>query len=299
MADGYIGDPVVIDHLLVALIAGGHALLEGVPGVAKTTVAKRFADTLGGSFNRIQFTQDLLPGDVTGSQVFNMQTREFELHPGPIFANVVLGDEINRAPPKAQSALLEAMQERQVTIDGKTLSLPDPFLVLATRNPTEQTGVYPLPEAQIDRFLIRIRMEYPSLDDEIELLSRWSESPPRPRAWLDSAQIIALRRQALSIHVSADINRYIAELAAESRQDTRVQLGASPRAALALLLACRARALLDGRDHVLPDDVRALIQAVWAHRIVLNLDAQMAGLGGEHLIDEWLRSIEFKGPANT
>ena len=232
------------------------------------------------------------------TQVFNMQSREFELHPGPVFAHVVLGDEINRAPPKAQSALLEAMQERQVTIDGKTLELPNPFIVLATRNPTEQTGVYPLPEAQVDRFLIRICMGYPSLDDEVALLTRWSEVTSPPEHILSPGQILEFRKLARAIHVAPEINRYIAELAAASRADSRVQLGASPRAAIALSRACRAQALLEGRSHVIPDDVRGLIHSVWGHRIVLNVDAQLTGIDSDPLLTEWIRMIDYRGPAN-
>ena len=298
MAEGYIGPESVVDELLMALLASGHVLLEGVPGIAKTTVAKRFSDCLGCTFSRVQFTQDILPGDITGAHIFNMQSRSFELHQGPIFANVVLGDEINRAPPKVQSALLEAMQEQQVTIDGKTMTLPDPFLVLATRNPIEQAGVYPLPEAQIDRFLVCISMGYPTAEDEARMLRTWRAKLKPPTPILNGEAIKSLREAVDEVHLAPELETYIVSLANASRNDARVELGASPRASLALARAARAWAYLYGRDHVLPEDIRSILSSVWSHRLVLTPEAQMNGVDGATVIQDLVEQIEFRGPAS-
>ncbi|MCB9611871.1 MAG: MoxR family ATPase [Sandaracinus sp.] len=276
---------------MVSLIAGGHALLEGVPGVAKTTLVKAFASTLGLSFRRIQFTPDLLPADITGTYVLSPRDGTFQLREGPLFANVVLGDEINRAPAKTQSALLEAMQERQVTIEGETRALPSPFLVLATQNPVEQAGTYPLPEAQIDRFLVRLLLGYPSAKDERGVLRRFLEGAPSARTMLSPDDVMRLRQLAASVHVQDEVIDYVVRLAAFTREHARVFLGASPRASLALMQAARARALMDGRGFVLPDDVKALAVPVLAHRLVLTPEAEMEGTRPERVVQQALEQV--------
>ena len=294
----YIGPPSVIDLLLTALLAPGHALLEGVPGVAKTTLAKAFSVTLGCDFRRIQFTPDMLPADITGSYILNMRDHEFVLRHGPVFAHVVLGDEINRAPAKTQSALLEAMQERQVTIEGQTLPLPDPFLVLATQNPLEQESVYPLPEAQVDRFLMKIVMGYPSEVDERRMLATYDQPRGAVRAVLDPDTVRALRAETDRVHVSAAVRDYIVALARATRDHRRVRLGASPRAALGLMRAAKAHALLAGRAFVLPDDVRGLAEPVLAHRMVMTPEAELDGVDGSDVVTETLAKIPYRGPAD-
>ncbi|MEE2755951.1 MAG: MoxR family ATPase [Myxococcota bacterium] len=298
MARGFVGPQAITDLLLVSLFSAGHVLLEGVPGVAKTTVARRFSDCLGCQFSRVQFTQDLLPSDVTGTHIFNMQNRQFEIQKGPIFSQIVLGDEINRAPPKAQSALLEAMQEQQVTIDGRTFDLPDPFLVIATRNPIEQAGVYPLPEAQIDRFLICIKMDYPSHEDEVTMLSSWRRRPKPAQPVLDAAQIAAIRSKVMDVHVSTPIAKYVVDLAQATRNDARTRLGISPRGAVSLLQASRSNALLDGRDYVIPDDIKLMFRPVLSHRLILTPESQFNGHTTNDVLDACLGSVEFSGPAS-
>jgi MoxR-like ATPase len=273
----YIGDQEVPELLLTALLARGHVLLEGVPGVAKTTLVKAFAKTLGCGFRRIQFTPDLLPADITGTYVLSPKDGVFQLREGPIFANVVLGDEINRAPAKTQSALLEAMQEQQVTVEGDTRPLPLPFIVLATQNPVEQAGTYPLPEAQIDRFLVRLVIGYPNESDEKAILSRFMGAPPTPRAILDPETILEMQAMVQTVHVEEEVLEYCVRLARFTRQHARVYLGASPRASLGLLQAARARALCSGRAYVLPDDIKALASVVLSHRLVLTPEAEMEG----------------------
>ena len=295
----YIGPVTVPDLLLTAIVVGGHVLLEGVPGVAKTTLAKAFAVTLGCDFKRIQFTPDMLPADITGSYILNMRDHEFVLRRGPVFANVVLGDEINRAPAKTQSALLEAMQERQVTIEGQTLALPDPFLVLATQNPLEQEGVYPLPEAQVDRFLLKVEMGYPSVDDEALMLATYGQPRPVVEPVLDAETLRALRAAAEAVHVSDAVREYVVGLTRFTRGHRRVRLGASPRAALGLMQAAKAVALLDARDFALPDDVRTLAPFVLSHRLVMSPEAELDGFAGRDVVDEALTQVRYKGPADT
>jgi len=287
----YVGPKEIPELLLVCLLGRGHVLLEGVPGVAKTTLVKAFAGTLGCSFRRIQFTPDLLPADITGTFVLSPRDGTFSLREGPIFANVVLGDEINRAPAKTQSALLEAMQEMQVTVEGDTRPLPNPFLVLATQNPVEQAGTYPLPEAQIDRFLIRLVIGYPNPDDERAMLRRFMSGMPKPRKILSPQDILQLQHLALSIHVEDEVLDYVVRLAAWTREHARLYLGISPRASLALVQAARARALLHGRAYVLPDDVRALAVPVLAHRLVLTPEAEMDGARPEAIMQQALRTV--------
>ncbi len=289
----YQGPSSVIDALLVGLVARGHILLEGVPGVAKTTLVKAFAETVAGVFRRVQFTPDLLPSDITGTHVLDMRTNEFVLRRGPIFANVVLGDEINRAPAKTQSALLEAMQEAQVTIEGTTVVLPQPFIVLATQNPVEQEGVYALPEAQLDRFLVKIRMGYPDEADEVMMLAAHGAGAPTVRPVLSVDRVLELSTLAEAVGVSDTIRRYVVRLAQWTREAAPVVLGASPRASLALMRAARARALLSGRDFVNVEDVRALVGVVYAHRLVLTSAALLEGTEPGDLLRAAVRAVPY------
>ncbi len=293
----YVGPREVSELLLICLLARGHVLLEGVPGVAKTTLVKAFAATLGCSFRRIQFTPDLLPADITGTYVLSPRTGEFQLREGPLFANVVLGDEINRAPAKTQSALLEAMQESQVTIEGDTRPLPQPFIVLATQNPVEQAGTYPLPEAQIDRFLVRLLIGYPDAKDELNILLRHMDPVAVPRRVLEPGEILAMQELVHGVHVETEILEYVVRLAQYTRQHSRVYLGASPRASLAVTQAARARALVNGRPFVIPDDIKALAVSVLAHRLVLTPEAEMEGVARESIIENALEQVPHRWEA--
>lgn len=287
----YVGPREIPEMLLVSLLSRGHALLEGVPGVAKTTLVKAFASTLGCSFRRIQFTPDLLPADITGTFVLSPRDGTFSLREGPVFANVVLGDEINRAPAKTQSALLEAMQERQVTIEGETRALPNPFLVLATQNPVEHAGTYPLPEAQIDRFLVRIVLGYPDRKEERWMLRRFLTAPAHPSTVLSPQDIMQLQTMVEGIHVEDEVLDYVVRLADFTRNHARLFLGVSPRASLALIRAARARALMSGRSYALPDDVKALAVPVLAHRLVLTPEAEMEGNRPDRIVREALDQV--------
>ena len=287
----YVGSPAPVDAMLVALLACGHALLEGVPGVAKTTLVKAFATAIGCSVRRVQFTPDLLPADITGTYVLSPRDGTFALRAGPIFANVVIADEINRAPAKTQSALLEAMQERQVTIEGDRFELPAPFLVMATQNPIDLEGTYPLPEAQIDRFLVRVPMSYPSPRDEARMLKTHGADPPSARPVLDARDVADLQAAAARVHVDDDLLDYAVALAGATRAHPRVALGASPRATLALVQASKSCALMEGRPFVTPDDVRAVAPAVLAHRIVMTADAEADPGARERVVDEALARV--------
>ena len=290
----YVGPRSVPEMLLVSLLARGHALLEGVPGVAKTTLCKAFAATLGCDFRRIQFTPDLLPADITGTYVLSPKENVFQLREGPIFANVVLGDEINRAPAKTQSALLEAMQEFQATIEGDTRPLPSPFIVLATQNPVEQAGTYPLPEAQIDRFIIRLLIGYPTPQDEKGILRRFTDSQPKARKILEPEQILTMQHLVDRVHVEDSILDFVVRLAGFTREHARLFLGASPRASLALIRAARARALIFGRGFVLPDDIKRLATQVLAHRLVLTPEAEMEGTQTEGIVRQALDQVPHR-----
>lgn len=289
----YIGPERTIEALLIALFARGHILLEGVPGVAKTTLVRAFSRTLNSDFSRIQFTPDLLPSDITGTYVPNLQTNEFILRRGPIFANIVLGDEINRAPAKTQSALLEAMQERQVTIDGTTHQLDAPFLVLATQNPVEQEGVYALPEAQLDRFLLKIVIDYPTPEQEFRVMKTHQVAPEPVEPILEADDIAMLRKAVEAVHISDELIRYIVALGNFTRNHDQTSLGASPRAALALLKAAKARAVVHGRDYVLPDDVRILSPSVLAHRVLLLPEAQLGGVEARDIVRQALKQVRY------
>ena len=281
-----IGLEVEIDLLLAALLARGHALLEGVPGVAKTLLARSFAAALGAEFQRIQFTPDLLPADVTGGTILDRRTGEFVLRKGPLFTQVLLADEINRSPAKTQAALLEAMQERQVTLDGRSLPLPDPFLVLATQNPVEEEGVYRLPEAQLDRFLVRVPFPYPSLADEMRILRTHARAQAPPQAVATVAEIRQAQAALEEIPVCDGVLRTAGELARETRRHPAILLGLSPRASLSLVTAARARAALEGRPFVIHEDLRALLDPVLSHRLILKPEAEMDGLKARAVLEE-------------
>jgi MoxR-like ATPase len=280
--------------MLLALLARGHVLLEGVPGVAKTTLVKAFALTLGCSVRRVQFTPDLLPADITGTYVLNPRDGSFSLRAGPIFANVVLADEINRAPAKTQSALLEAMQERQVTIEGDRFELPDPFFVLATQNPIDLEGTYPLPEAQIDRFLVRVHMGYPAEKDEVAMLRAHGVAPPSPFVVLNPADALQLQSIAARVHVEDDVFAYAVALSQYTRQHPRVVLGASPRASLGLLRAAKAHAVLGGRGFVTPDDVRTVAPHVLAHRLILVPELEGDPRARASLVEEAITKVSYR-----
>jgi MoxR-like ATPase len=264
------GKPGAIRHAVVALLARGHLLIEDVPGVGKTTLARALAQSIGGTFHRIQFTSDLLPSDVVGVSILDPKSAEFEFRAGPVFANLVLADEINRTPPRTQSALLEAMNEGQVSVDGRTYPLEAPFLVMATQNAEERYGTYPLPESQMDRFLLRIRIDYPSAEDERRILLESAGRPEDTRLEpvLSVAQVRALQEAAERVHLSAELADYIVAVARETRRSPHLSLGVSPRGQLAWRNAARAAALAEGRDYVLPDDLKSLVGPVLAHRIV-------------------------------
>ena len=293
IAKVYIGSPTTTELLLVALLARGHVLLEGVPGIAKTTLVKTFARTLGCRFRRIQFTPDLLPSDITGTFVLDQKKSDFELRRGPIFANVVLGDEINRAPAKTQSALLESMQECQVTIEGTTLALEPPFMVLATQNPVEEEGVYLLPEAQVDRFLFKLVLDYPSAEEEQRFLRTYNAPLPEVQQVLGPEAILTLGTAAEAVHIEAELIDYIVRLVRYTRSHPRVLLGVSPRGAFMLMRAAKVRALLRGRPFVLPDDVRLLVPHVINHRIVLTAEAELEGQRPSGIAAEALERVPF------
>lgn len=274
-----VGKRALLEMMMASVLAGGHILLEDFPGLGKTLIARSFAKALGLDFKRIQFTPDLLPGDITGGYIFNRTKNKFELRKGAIFANIVLADEINRASPKTQSALLEAMQEGQVTIEGETLALPEPFLVLATQNPIEYEGTFPLPEAQLDRFMLKLKVGYPDLDEEKMILRRRRERK-QDEITLSQVtkpkQILSLREAVETVHVDADLEEYIATLVSASRTDRRVAVGASPRGSLAFLKMARANAALEGRDYITPDDVKRYAMPVMGHRIILQPEYWMS-----------------------
>jgi MoxR-like ATPase len=323
-----VGQGGLLDGLLVSLLAGGHVLLEGVPGLAKTLTVKTLAQAVACEFRRVQFTPDLLPADVTGTQVYDERSRDFFTRQGPVFANLLLADEINRAPAKVQSALLEAMQERQVTIGGETLPLPDPFMVLATQNPIEQEGTYPLPEAQVDRFMLKLLLGYPDRAEELSILRRWSgRVAPEPGVACTVGDILAARDAVHDVHMDERIEQYIVSLvwatrepakaAEESRERLRarrdlndaqrrvweqaaqnleqcrdlIEYGASPRASIFLALTARAHAVLQGRGFVLPDDVIAVAPAVLRHRVIVSYEAEAEGINTDQIVERVLRTV--------
>ncbi|MDP9416335.1 MAG: MoxR family ATPase [Actinomycetota bacterium] len=293
------GKPQAVKLALTVLLAEGHLLIEDVPGVGKTMLAKALARSVDCSVRRIQFTPDLLPSDVTGVSVFNQESRDFEFKPGAVFANVVVGDEINRASPKTQSALLECMEEQQVTVDGVTYHLEPPFIVVATQNPVEMEGTYPLPEAQRDRFMARVSMGYPSLSAELEMLDSHGRTSPlddlEPVA--DAQDIAKLIEAVRSVHVADDVRRYVVDLVSATRTSPELRLGASPRATLQLLRAARAAAALDNRDYVLPDDIQELAVPVLAHRLLPTADAQISRRTTEQIVTDLLARVPLPSSA--
>jgi MoxR-like ATPase len=290
-----VGKRDMLETVMAAALAGGHVLLEDFPGLGKTLTARSFARALGLDFKRIQFTPDLLPGDITGGYVFNRNKNKFELRRGPVFANIILADEVNRASPKTQSALLEAMQEGQVTLEGDTLSLPEPFLVLATQNPIEYEGTFPLPEAQLDRFMLKLSVGYPDVEQEQEILRRRRERR-QDEAILskvsEAKQLMEMREVVENVHVHPDLEAYIARLVHETRTDRRVAVGASPRGSLAFLKIARARAAMQGREYVTPDDVKHFATPVLTHRLILQPEYWMA----QKVSDEVIRDAFTRVP---
>ena len=294
MGKAIVGKRPFLERILCAILADGHVLIEDLPGLAKTLSARSFAIVLGLTFKRIQFTPDLLPADITGGYVFNRNRGSFELVKGPIFANLILGDEINRAPAKTQAAMLEAMEERQVTLEGETLRLPSPFIVLATQNPIESEGTFPLPEAQLDRFMIRLAVGYPSAEEELEILKRrWErrEDAIELRQMTDTDELLSMRRTIEMVYVHPDLAQYIVALVQASRTEMHVAVGASPRASLALLKLSRARAAMEGRDFVIPDDVKCIAREVLMHRIMLKPDVWAIGRAVRDVVESLIRSI--------
>jgi MoxR-like ATPase len=289
-----VGKRPLLEKIMAAILAGGHVLLEDYPGLAKTLIANSFSTALGLEFRRIQFTPDLLPGDITGGYIYDRAQSRFTLRKGPIFANIILADEVNRASPKTQSALLEAMQEYQVTLEGETMKLPEPFIVIATQNPIEYEGTFPLPEAQLDRFIVKLAVGYPSPEDEQEILRRRRE---RRRDEFDLDQVthaeelLEMRRAVEDVHIDTDVERYIVALTNETRQHRQVAVGASPRGSLALLKLSRAWAALRERDYVLPDDVKLFVNPVFTHRLILQPDLWMKRHAADEVIAAIVRSV--------
>ena len=294
MEKAIVGKRTFLEKVLCAVLAEGHVLIEDLPGLAKTLTARSFSAVLGLTFKRIQFTPDLLPADITGGYVFNRQRGAFELVKGPIFANLVLGDEINRAPPKTQAAMLEAMEERQVTLEGETLPLPQPFIVLATQNPIEYEGTFPLPEAQLDRFMTRLSVGYPSAAEELEILKRrWErhEDPIQLARITDIDELSEMSRAVEKVYIDQDVARYIVALVQATRTDSHIAVGASPRASLALLKLSRARATIEGRDFVIPDDVKFIVREVFIHRLLLKPDMWAMGTMVKEVVESVVRSV--------
>jgi len=289
-----VGKREALELVLLGVLADGHVLIEDFPGLAKTLIARSFAQAASMRFTRVQFTPDLMPGDVTGSSIFDQRTSDFEFRPGPVFTNLLLADEINRAPPKTQAALLEAMQERQVTIEGTTRRLERPFIVLATQNPIEYEGTYPLPEAQLDRFLLRLQVGYPSADDEWTILERRlerREDEIELSLVVDRETLLEMQRAVEDVHVTDRLGRYIVELVGATRSSQRLQVGASPRGALALLKLSRCRAALEGRDFATPDDVKQVAVPALAHRLTLKPELWVQRISAEDVVRETLEQV--------
>lgn len=292
-----VGKKQTLELVVVGLLCQGHLLIEDVPGTGKTMLARSLAKSIGGSFNRLQFTPDMLPSDVTGVSIYNQNTRQFEFRPGPIMSQIVLGDEINRATPKTQSALLEAMEERQITVDGVTYPLPTPFLVMGTQNPIEYEGTFPLPEAQLDRFLMRIKLGYPALSEEMKVLELQQLRHPIAdlQPVVSVEEVLAAQETIRTIFVSQAVMRYIVEIVRATRETADIYLGASPRGSLGLYRTGQARAALLGRDYVLPDDIKALAEPVLAHRIMVQPAARLRNLTAGQVVQEILTELPVPG----
>ena len=290
----FVGKEDIVENLLICLLAGGHVLLEDVPGVGKTTLALTLAKSMDADFGRIQFTPDTLPGDVVGVSVYNMKSGEFEFRPGAVMNQVLLADEINRTSPKTQASLLEAMAEGQVTVDGKVYELPQPFIVIATQNPVEFMGTYPLPEAQMDRFMMRLSIGYPDREQEMKMAELFlqEKTPDKTKAVCKAEDILALRDEIKAVTVKENILGYMEDIVKITREDARLLLGASPRALLSLLAASRARAFLQGRDFVKPDDVKAVAMQVLAHRLVLSAEARLQRASAEAILKELILKVK-------
>ncbi|HCE17518.1 MAG TPA: MoxR family ATPase [Anaerolinea thermolimosa] len=289
-----VGKQAVLEKILAAFLAGGHVLLEDFPGLAKTLIANSFAQTLGMGFKRIQFTPDLLPGDITGGYIYNRAENKFVLREGPIFTNLILADEINRASPRTQSALLEAMQEYQVTLEGETLKLPDPFIVVATQNPIEYEGTFPLPEAQLDRFILKLSVGYPTPEQEQEILHRRRERRQDAitlQAVTDAQTFLAMRRAIEEVYLDPDIEKYIVELVTRTRTNRQVAVGSSPRGALALLKLSRAYAAMQGRAYVIPDDVKLFVRPALQHRLILQPDLWSSPQAIDHILNDIITAV--------
>ena len=289
-----VGKDSVLEKVMLAVLANSHILFEDYPGLAKTLMARSFAMSMGCDFSRIQFTPDLLPADITGTYVYNVKTSDFDLRRGPVFTNILLADEINRAPPKTQAALLEAMQERQTTLDGKTHPLTDPFIVIATQNPIEYEGVYPLPEAQLDRFLVRLQLGYPNRADEVEILRRRMQRGKEdvelsPAA--NSETILELQKTVEGIHVDDDVLGYVTDIVQATRAQRQIEVGASPRGSLAIFKLARARAVFHARDYVIPDDVKEVAEPALIHRMIMKAESWVRGSDPRQIIQEILKSI--------
>ena len=294
-----VGQDEIIDQILICLFAEGHALLEGVPGTAKTLLIKTLSKVIGASFNRIQFTPDLMPSDITGTNVFNLSTAQFTLRYGPVFTDLLLADEINRTPPKTQAALLEAMEERQVSIDGESHQLSPLFLVLATENPIEYEGTYPLPEAQLDRFMLKVLISYPTAEQELQIVANWQAGfnarkleSANLQPLDDPAAIAEARAAVRQVIVEPGVQKYLVDIVRRTREHPNMHWGASPRASVALLLASKALAAMRSRDFVTPDDVRDVARPVLRHRVVMRSDAEIEGITADQIIDEILVSVE-------
>lgn len=297
LAKVIVGQKQMVNLLMTALLAEGHVLLEGAPGVAKTITAKLLAKSLAIDFNRIQFTPDLMPSDVLGTAVFNLKTSEFEFKKGPIFSNIILADEINRAPAKTQAALFEAMEERQVTMDGQKYALAAPYIIVATQNPIEQEGTYRLPEAQLDRFLFKITIDYPNLEEEIEIISREHQLKTTKLAMisssLDKQKILDFQALISSIRVEENLIKYIAEIILNTRTNPFLYLGASPRASIAMLKASKAFAAINGRDFITPEDIKQIAVPVLGHRVIITPEREMEGITTTQVINDILQSVEI------
>jgi len=294
-----VGKGRSIELLLVALLADGHVLIEDVPGLGKTLMAKSLARSIGGSIKRVQFTPDLLPADITGFNVYNQKTGQFTFQPGPVITNILLADEINRTIPRTQASLLESMEERQVTVDGKTIPLPHPFFVMATQNPIELEGTFPLPEAQLDRFLLKIKLGYPEKDEEISILERFQEENPllELEAVANPEQITELQQARKKVRISSPVRQYITDIVRATRGHKSLRFGASPRGSLGLMRTGQALAALRGREYVLPDDIKYLVRPVLAHRLILKEEERLQGRIQEHFLEDIINQIPVPAPS--